>query len=346
MSKQSTASDSFKSFIAYLATGQSLSEPQARECFSIIMSGEATEAQIGGFLMAMRVRGETVAEITGAATVMRDKANKIKAPPGAIDTCGTGGDASGTYNISTAAALVAAACGVTVAKHGNKALSSKSGSADVLSALGVNIDAAHEIVELAIADAGIGFLMAPRHHGAMRHVGPARASLGTRTIFNLLGPLSNPAGATRQVIGVFHKTWVRPMAEVLNRLGTEHAWVVHGEDGLDELTTTGTSHVAECKNGIINEFEVSPADAGLPIARMSDLRGGNPQVNAQAIRDLLSGKPSAYRDIVLMNAAAALMVAAKAVDLSDGARQAARAIDSGKGSAKLADLIAITQINT
>lgn len=337
--------DLFKPYIAHVATGAPLSEAQAREAFELIMTGQVLEPQIGAFLMALRVRGETVDEISGAAQIMREKANKITAPIGSIDTCGTGGDASGTYNISTAAALVVAACGVPVAKHGNRALSSKSGSADVLSALGVNLDASPDVVERAIAEAKIGFLMAPKHHGAMRHVGPTRVSLGTRTIFNLLGPLSNPAGTKHQVIGVFDKAWVRPLAEVLGRLGSERVWVVHGADGLDELSTTGPSHVAEYHAGSVREFEVSPSDADLEVAKMDDLIGGDPDVNAQAIRDILAGQKSAYRDIVVLNAAAALVVAGKAETLAVAAELAENALDSGQAQATLDQLCAITQGN-
>src|SRR5690348_73626 len=239
-----------KALLAHVAQGRSLSESEAETAFDVIMSGDATPSQMGAFLMALRVRGETVDEITGAARIMRAKAVAVDAPPGTIDTCGTGGDASGTFNVSTASALVIAACGVPVAKHGNRALSSKSGSADVLTALGVNIEADLAIVERGISEIGIGFLMAPRHHSAMRHVGPTRVELGTRTIFNLLGPLSNPAGTKRQVVGVFSPQWVRPMAEVLGKLGAERAWVVHG-DGLDELTTAGTTFVAEWRDGAV-----------------------------------------------------------------------------------------------
>ncbi|MDX1483135.1 MAG: anthranilate phosphoribosyltransferase [Alphaproteobacteria bacterium] len=332
----------FKGLIAQVADGTSLSRAQAEEAFEIIMSGDATPSQMGAFLMALRVRGETVEEITGAATVMRAKALSVAAPAGAIDTCGTGGDASGTYNISTGAALVVAACGVPVAKHGNRALSSKSGSADVLAALGVNIEAEMARVEQSMTEANIGFLMAPRHHAAMRHVGPTRVELGTRTIFNLLGPLSNPAGAKRQLIGVFHHQWTGPLAEVLGQLGTERAWVVHGSDGLDEITTTGASYVAELKDGKVTAFEVTPEDAGLARADPADLKGGDAETNARAITDLLAGAEGPYRDIVLLNAAAALVVADKAEDLTAGVGLAAEAIASGKAKDTLARLVAIT----
>jgi anthranilate phosphoribosyltransferase len=310
-----------------------------------MMSGDATPAQMGGFLMALRVRGETVAEITGAARTMRAKAAHIRAPAGAIDTVGTGGDGIGTFNISTAAALVVAGCGVPVAKHGNRAFSSKSGAADVLAALGVNIDAEANIVERAIAEAGIGFLMAPRYHGAMRHVGPTRVELGTRTIFNILGPLSNPAGARRQLVGVFAPNWVRPVAEVLGKLGSERAWVVHG-DGLDELTTTGTTLVAELEDGHVSTFEVRPEDAGLPRARLDDVKGGDPAANAAQMTRLLEGRRGPLRDIVLLNSAAALIVAGRARDLRQGVDLAADAIDDGRAHRVLKKLVAITNGRT
>jgi len=273
---------------------------------------------------------------------MREKAATVTAPEGAIDTCGTGGDATGTYNVSTAAALVVAACGVPVAKHGNRAMSSKSGSADVLTALGVNIEADHAVVEAAIANVGIGFLMAPRHHGAMRHVAGTRVELGTRTIFNILGPLSNPAGAKRQLIGVFDDKWLVPIAKVLGNLGSERVWVVHGSDGMDELTTTGPSQVAELKDGQVATFDVTPEDAGLARASLDDLKGGDPATNAAAIRELLDGKPGPYRDIVLLNAAGALVVADKAGDLKSGVAVAAEAVDGGRGRAVLDHLVEIT----
>ncbi len=332
----------FKALLAQVADGASLSREQAEEAFEIIMSGDATPSQMGAFLMALRVRGETVDEITGAATVMRAKALSVSAPDGAIDTCGTGGDASGTFNISTGAALVVAAAGVPVAKHGNRALSSLSGSADVLAALGVNIEADMALVEEAINSINIGFLMAPRHHSAMRHVGPTRVELGTRTIFNLLGPLSNPAGTKRQLIGVFHRQWTAPMAEVLGRLGTERAWVVHGSDGLDEITTTGATYVSEINQGKLSSFEVTPEDAGLPRADGADLKGGDAETNAAAITALLAGAPGPYRDIVVLNAGASLVVADKAGDLTEGAGLAAEAIASGKARETLANLVAIS----
>ena len=332
----------FKALLNVAAAGKPLTSEQAEAAFDIMMSGNATPSQMGGFLMALRVRGETVEEITGAVRAMRAKMTRIEAPAGAIDTCGTGGDAAGTWNISTGAAVVVAACGVPVAKHGNRGLSSKSGAADVLGVLGVNIDADMALVKQALWDANICFMMAPRHHSAMRHVGPTRVELGTRTIFNLMGPLSNPAGAKRQLTGVFSRAWIGPMAEVLGKLGAERAWVVHGSDGIDELTTTGPSYVAEWKDGKVTTFEVTPEEAGLPRATAADLKGGDPATNALAVNALLDGHPGAYRDIVLYNSAAALLVAGKAATLRAGVQMAAEAIASGKARASLEKLVAIT----
>jgi anthranilate phosphoribosyltransferase len=330
-----------KPLLAAVAGGRSLSESEAEAAFDIIMSGDATPSQMGAFLMALRVRGETVDEIAGAARIMRAKAVAVEAPPGAIDTCGTGGDASGSFNISTASALVVAGCGVPVAKHGNRALSSKSGSADVLTALGVNIDAEMSVVRACLWEIGLGFLMAPRHHSATRHVAPTRVELGTRTIFNLLGPLSNPAGARRQLSGVFAAEWVQPMAEVLGRLGGERAWVVHG-DGLDELTTAGPTTVASLESGRVESFAITAADAGLPEARLADLRGGEPVHNARLMRELLTGAGGPLRDVVLLNSAAALLVAGRAASLYDGVELAARAIDSGAARGVLEAVVART----
>ncbi len=328
--------------LARLAEGEALSEAEAEAAFGLLMEGEATPSQIAGLLMAMRVRGETVPEITGAARAMRARMLAVAAPEGAIDTCGTGGDASGTYNISTAAALVIAAAGVPVAKHGNRAASSKSGSADVLAALGVALDAPMERVQAALDQAGIAFLWAPRHHAAMRHVAGTRTELGTRTIFNLLGPLANPGRVTRQVVGVFAAHWVRPLAETLGRLGATHAWVVHGTDGLDELSTTGETLVAEWHQGRVREFRVTPEDAGLKRANPVLLKGGDAAENAEALTALLAGDASAYRDIVVLNAAAAFVVAGRAPDLKAGAALAEATIDSGAARKKLAQLVAIT----
>ena len=331
-----------KNYIAAAAGGSPLDEAQAEAAFNIIMSGDATPAQIGGFLMALRVRGETVEEITGAARAMRAKCLYVEAPDKAMDVVGTGGDATGTYNISTGAALVVAACGVPVAKHGNRALSSKSGAADTLAALGINTDADFDLIEQSIAEAGIGFLMAPRHHSAMRHVAGARVELATRTIFNLLGPICNPAGVKRQLTGVFAREWVEPVASTLGRLGSERAWVMHGGDGTDELTTTGVSYVSEWNDGEVTSFEVSPEDAGLPVARPEDLKGGDAETNAAALRAVLAGESGAYRDVVLYNAAAALVVADKASDLKAGVEMAADAVDSGKALASLDRMIELT----
>jgi len=331
----------FKSLLGRLAAGERLSEAESAAAFDVMMSGNATPSQMGAFLMALRLRGETVEEITGAARTMRAKALPIDAPPGAIDTVGTGGDNAGTFNISTAAAIIVAGSGVTVAKHGNRNFSSKSGSADILSALGVNLDAGVGAVQRAMREAGIGFLMAPKYHSAMRHVGPTRVELGTRTIFNLLGPISNPAGAKRQLVGVFAPTWVKPVAEVLGKLGSERAWVVHGE-GLDELTTTGTSFVAELNNGKVETFEVTPEMAGLKRAPLAALKGGEPAENAAQLRAILGGGQGPLTDIVLLNAAAALIVAGKAKDLRAGVALGTKSIASGAAKRALEKLVAIT----
>ncbi|MBV16489.1 anthranilate phosphoribosyltransferase [Thalassospira sp. GB04J01] len=331
-----------KAILAEVATGEKLNEKQAEQAFNVLMSGQATPSQMGAFLMGLRLRGETVDEITGAARVMRAKATGIIAPENAVDTCGTGGDGSGTYNISTAAAIVAAAAGATVAKHGNRAASSKSGSADVLMALGVNLDADMALLEKALKNINLCFMMATRHHSAMRHVMPTRVEMGTRTIFNLLGPLANPAKTKRQVLGVFAREWVEPIANVLNRLGSVHAWVVHGHDGLDEISTTGPTFGAEVKNGKVTTFEISPGDYGIETVTLDALKGGDADVNAKAILDLLAGQKSAYRDIVLMNAGAALVVTDIASDLADGIQKAADAIDSGKAAETLQGLVTIT----
>ena len=330
----------FKTYIAKVATGASLTRDEAQAAFDIVMSGDATPSQIGGFLMCLRVRGETVDEITGAVAAMRSKMLAVKAPDDALDIVGTGGDASGTYNISTAAALTVAGCGVPMAKHGNRALTSKSGAADTLAALGVDIEIGPEQIEHCIAQAGIGFMFAPSHHAAMRHVGPSRVELGTRTIFNLLGPLCNPAGARRQMLGVYAEQWVEPLALVLKNLGSSRAWVVHGSDGLDELTTTGPSKVAQLRDGKITTFEVTPEEAGLARAQPQDLKGGDPAHNAAAIRAVLGGEKGPFRDVVLLNAAAGLIVAGKAGDLKAGAAQAAQALDSGAVAGALTRLVA------
>jgi anthranilate phosphoribosyltransferase len=334
--------DDFKALIAKVATGASLTREEAAGAFDRMMSGEATPSQMGGLLMALRVRGETVDEITGAVTTMRSKMLGVKAPAGAVDVVGTGGDASGSFNISTCAAFIVAGAGVPVAKHGNRALSSKSGAADVLQALGVKIDLDAEKVGTCIRDAGIGFMFAPAHHPAMKNVGPTRVELGTRTIFNLLGPLSNPASVKRQMIGTFSRQWIEPMAQVLKNLGSESVWVVHGSDGLDEITTVGPTIVAALENGVIRTFEISPEDAGLERAKPEALRGGDAEHNAKALLDVLKGKLSPLRDVSILNAAAALIVAGKAKDLRQSATLAAKSIDSGEAESRLDRLIAVS----
>lgn len=331
-----------KRLIQKVSTGASLDEDEIESALDIMSSGAATPVQMGAFLMALRVRGETVAEITGAARLLRRRMLPVEAPAGAVDIVGTGGDSHGTYNVSTCAAIVAAGAGAKIAKHGNRSVSSISGASDVLGALGVKLDVGPQTVARAIAGAGVGFMWAPMHHPAMKQWAPVRAELGIRTIFNLLGPICNPAGVTRQILGVFDKKWVEPIAHVLKNLGAEHVWVVHGSDGMDELTTTGTSFVAELKDGDIALFEVTPEDAGLKRSSLADLRGGDARANAAAIRMVLQGEPGPFRDIVLLNAAAALIVAGKAANLADGVERAARAIDSGAAQAALDRLVAIS----
>lgn len=330
----------FKDFIAKVADGSTLSAVEAREAFEIILSGEATPSQLGGFLMALRVRGETVDEVTGAVETMRSKMLPVSAPANAMDIVGTGGDNTGSYNISTCTALVVAGCGVPVAKHGNRSLSSKSGAAEALAELGVNIDIGPEKISECIEKAGIGFMFAPLHHAAMKHVGPTRMELATRTIFNLLGPLSNPAGVKRQLVGVFARQWIEPVAEVLKNLGSERVWVVHGSDGMDEITTTGPTFVTELEGGKLRSFEISPEDAGLPVADAVDLKGGTPAENAHALREVLSGAENAYRDVVLFNAAASLIVAGRSGTLKEGVAVAAESIDSGSAASRLERLVA------
>jgi anthranilate phosphoribosyltransferase len=335
-------SDDFKALIARVASGASLTRQEAATAFDRMMSGEATPSQMGGLLMALRVRGETVDEITGAVTTMRAKMLGVKAPADAIDVVGTGGDASGSFNISTCAAFIVAGAGIPVAKHGNRALSSKSGAADVLGALGVKIELTPEQVGDCISQAEIGFMFAPAHHPAMKNVGPTRVELGTRTIFNLLGPLSNPAGVKRQMVGTFSKHWIEPMAQVLKNLGSEAVWVVHGSDGLDEITTTGPTSIAALENGKIRTFEMTPEDAGLSRAQPGGLRGGDGEANAKTLLDVLKGKKSAYRDVSLINAAAALVVAGKAKDIKDGVALAAKSVDSGEAEGRLQRLIKVS----
>jgi anthranilate phosphoribosyltransferase len=332
----------FKALLGVVAQGKPLSRPQAEQAFRAMMTGEVTPSQIGAFLMALRVRGETVDEITAAVTVMREKMIRIEGPASAIDVCGTGGDHAGTLNISTPVAILCAACGVTVAKHGNRAASSKSGAADVLAALGVNIDAEMAVVQRSLKEVGTCFMWAPKHHSAMKHVGPTRVELGTRTVFNLMGPMSNPAGVKRQLLGVFSADWLEPMANVLKNLGTEHAWLVHGSDGLDEITTTGPTRVVELRHGAIRHFTLTPEDYGIAVADPADLKGGDAAANARAIRDLFAGVPGAYRDIVLINSAAALVIAERAADLPAALDLAAQAIDGGKANDVLAALVRVT----
>lgn len=333
--------DGVKALLAKLVDGRVLSGDEAHAFFAACLRGEPTPAQVAAAVTALRIRGETVDEIAAFATAMRDAALTLDHPYDVIDTCGTGGDGQHTFNISTAAALVLAGAGLKVAKHGNRALSSKSGSSDVLSVLGVNLAATPAQQLRALDTAGIAFLFAPTYHGAMRHVGPVRAEIGFRTVFNLLGPLSNPAGAKRQVMGVYDSRLLEPLAEVLGRLGAARAWTVHGQ-GLDELTTTGPTEVAEWKDGTVRRFTVTPQDAGLPLASIDDIRGGDAEVNAAALTALLAGERGAYRDIVLLNAAAALVVGERADDLAEGASMAARVIDDGFAAQALAALVTAT----
>ncbi len=331
----------FKSYIATAASGTPLSFDEARAAFDIMMSGDATPSQIGGFLMALRVRGETVEEISAAVATMRDKMLRVEAPADAVDIVGTGGDASGSYNVSTCAAFIVAGAGVPVAKHGNRALSSRSGAADTLAALGVAIEIGPDRIAACIRDAGLGFMFAPSHHSAMRHVGPSRVELGTRTVFNLLGPLSNPAGVQRQLVGVFAPQWVEPLAHVLKELGAERVWVVHG-DGLDEMTTTGPTRVAALEGGEVRSFEIVPEDAGLPRATPAALKGGDAAHNARALRAVLEGARNPYRDIALLNSAGALVVAGRAGTLSEGVEIAARSLDEGRALAALEKLVEVS----
>ena len=334
-------SETFKPLLARLADGATLQGDDADAFFSACLRGEPTPAQIAAAVTAMRLRGETVGEITACAQALRRAARHLDHDHDVVDVCGTGGDGAHTLNISTAAAFVAAGGGLKVAKHGNRAASSRSGSSDVLEALGVNLTPTPEQQLQALETAGICILYAPAHHGALKHVLPIRRELGFRTVFNLLGPLSNPAGAKRQLVGVFDGRWVDPLARVLGALGATRAWVVHG-DGLDELTTTGTTHVAEWREGGVRLFNITPEAVGLTRASLADLRGGEPAENAQALRELLAGAHSPYRDIVLMNAAAAFLVADKVETLREGVDAAALAVDSGAAAAALQTLIAVT----
>jgi anthranilate phosphoribosyltransferase len=338
-------STNLKPTIARLAAGETLTADQAEAAFDIIMSGEATPAQIGALLMAMRLRGETVAEITGAVRAMRARMTSIQAPDRAIDVCGTGGDGAGTLNVSSAVTFVMAGCGVPVAKHGNRALSSRTGGADVLTALGVNVDAPMEALPSILREAGCVFLFAPRHHPSMRHAAGPRVELGTRTIFNLLGPLANPARVRRQLTGVFSPDWTRPMAETLAELGHEAAWIVHGM-GLDELTVAGQNHVTALHSGKIVSFVVEPEDAGLARAPVAAIQGGDPGFNAAALQAVLQGSAGAYRDTVLLNAAAALIVAGEAGDLREGVSAASVSIASGAAFAALETLRRVSAVTT
>jgi len=335
-------SDAIKPLIG-AAADRPLTRAEAEEAFSILFEGEATPSQIGGLLMALRTRGETVEEYAAAAAVMRAKCKAVRAPAGAMDIVGTGGDGKGTLNISTATAFVVAGTGVVVAKHGNRNLSSKSGAADALGQMGVGVMVGPETVERALSEVGIGFMMAPMHHPAIAHVMPTRAELGTRTIFNILGPLTNPAGVKRQLTGAFSRDLIRPMAETLQTLGSEKAWLVHGGDGTDELSIAGISWVSALENDAITDREIHPEDAGLPTHPFEDILGGSPEENAVAFRALLEGAPSAYRDAVLLNAAAALVVADKVSSLRDGVEMARESIDSGAAKDKITRLAALTQ---
>lgn len=334
--------NAIQDILSDLAEGHNLSQEQAARAFQIIMNAGATPAQMGAFLLGLRVKGETVDEITAGAQVLRMKAPKVTAPAGAIDTCGTGGDAKGTLNISTAVAFVVAGCGVPVVKHGNRGVSSQSGSADVLAELGVNLKAEIPVLERALAEAGICFLMAPQFHSAMRHVAPVRQELALRTVFNLLGPLANPAAPRRQLLGVYSPRWLEPLAMVLHKLGVEQAWVVHGEDGMDELSISGASQVVEMRGGELRRFIVTPEEAGLEAAPLEAIKGADPRSNAMAMQDVLLGAQGAYRTIVLLNAAAALIVAGKAHSLEQGVAIAADAIEQGRAMAALRKLVEIT----
>jgi anthranilate phosphoribosyltransferase len=329
----------FRELLAKVGNGQTLSIDEAERAFDIMTSGDATPAQMGAFLMGLKVRGETAEELAGGARALRAKVHKVKAPAGAIDIVGTGGDHHGTYNVSSCSAFVVAGAGVPVAKHGNRAFTSKSGAADVLAALGIGLELPIELLERALHEANVCFLMAPRHHSAMRNVAGPRVELApNRTIFNLLGPMSNPALVKRQLVGVFDRRWLKPVAEALGQLGLERALVVHGQDGMDELTTTTASWAASLENGEVREIEIRPEEIGLPRARIADLKGADAAHNARAIEDVLGGKKNAFRDIVVLNSAAALVVAGKARDLKEGAALAVQSIDSGQAAGTLAAL--------
>jgi anthranilate phosphoribosyltransferase len=335
--------DSLKPLLATIAAGGSLSRREAEAAFDHLLSGEATPAQMGAFVMGLRVRGETVDEITGAVAAMRAKMLRVAAPKGAIDIVGTGGDGHGTYNVSTLASIIVAACGVPVAKHGNRAASSRSGSSDVLTALGVAVGSGPASVEHCLSEVGLGFMAAPTYHAAMRNFAAVRSEIGTRTIFNLLGPLSNPAGVSRLLVGVFAEPWLEPLARVLGALGAERAWIVHGSDGLDEITTTGPTQVVAWEGGTIQRFVIDPRDLGLPPATLADLKGGDADHNAAALTGVLRGVTGPYRDIACLNAAAALVVADAAPDLKGGLSRAEEALDSGRAAAVLERLVRFSQ---
>ena len=334
--------DAFKPYLAKVATGASLTREEARSAFDDLLSGEVTPAQGGAFLMALRVRGEALDEIVGAVSAMRGRMTRVNAPADAMDIVGTGGDHSGSYNISTLASMIVAGCGVRVAKHGNRAASSRSGAADVLTALGVKIGLDPAALERCLAEAGLCFMFAQAHHASMRHVAPVRVELGTRTLFNLLGPLSNPAGVRRQLLGVFSDAWLEPLTQVLKELGTERVWTVHGSDGLDEITTTGPTHVVALENGTIRRFTVTPDEVGLTTARPEDMKGADPEHNAAELRRVLDGEKTPYRDIAVLNAAAALVVAGEAGNLREGVDRAAGAVDSGAAKGALERLIQVS----
>ncbi len=335
----------FKGLLTKIGAGGTLSVEEAKTAFNIILSGDATPSQMGAFLMGLHLRGETVDELIGGVSVLREKAHYISAPEGAVDVVGTGGDGHGTLNISTAAAFVTAGAGVPVAKHGNKAASSRAGTADVQAVLGINTECDLKLTEQAIHEAGIGFMVAYRHHGAMRHVGPTRVELGLRTIFNLLGVMSNPAAVKRQVTGVYDPRWMRPMAETLKELGSEHVWIMHGADGLDELTTTGPSQVVELKDGALQEFEITPEEVGLERVALDKIKGGTPEENAEALLALLDGEKGPYRDVTLLNAAAAILIGRKCTTLQEGISLAAQSIDSGKAKKAFQDMKRITNLS-
>ena len=335
-------SNALKSILERAASGTPLSSTEMREAMGILLSGKASDIEIAGFLMALRVRGASVQEITAGVEAMRSVALTVEAPDNAIDTCGTGGDGADTFNISTAVAFIVAGAGIPVAKHGANASSSRSGSAEVLRELGVKLEIPPALITRCITEAGVGFMFAAVHHQAVKNVMVARRGLGVRTLFNILGPLSNPASAKQQLMGVFSKELLVPAAQVMQQLGVNAAWVVHGSDGLDELTTTGPSYVAELRDGEIREFTITPESAGLDLARAEQLGGGEPPENAAAIIRLLDSEAGAFRNIAVLNAAAALVVAKKATDIREGARLAERAIDSGKAKLALKNLIRLS----